>query len=645
MHSLPLHGPERYGGQGLGPHQHESGDRAILALLRDTPAAELTDLVCTYRHDGDPAEGVYQVWARRGMVGFQRVLLGPDQDLGFVITEQVGEHPIANTDTDAIRTMAQEKEAARLAGHDAEDPRRRFIPPEHQSYPWAFERIAQLFDSPHAPDLVLSTLDWATGPQPGTHGALHVRQARAPLWFSGAGVVPGSYDLAARAVDIAPTVLAAAQFPLIDGADATGRTATERGHEPDVYLRRQDGRPISEVLDPSTKAERVYVFLLDGLHPTELYHRLDTEPDSLPNLRRIRQRAAVLLSGSIVNFPSITWPSHTAIATGAWGGHHDVVNPSYWLRAEREMISPQGQELDTEGYASEQVESLYEAFHRVYGDDCVTAAIHAPFGRSARHAPFEGRMLCEMDELRRLGAQLRSIERPRWTDDENAHTSLFTRLDTRGTAQAIELFTTKDRPAPRFVYHELLLTDAAGHDYGPHSDGLRDALDECDDRIGVILDTLEETGAFDDTLFVVTTDHGMAPQDTTLAANAVGHAGDTGLEVTVADPMIWLRDVEVATERAADGRTGRITVCELDPDTSGHQRPIAGATVRVSANGAEIHHGLTPANGRVGFATPPDLDTAAIEIEVAVAEHNARHLRLDGTPIGPDLVSELYADT
>jgi len=41
------HGPERRGGQGLDPDQYESGDRTILALLAETPAADQVDLVAT----------------------------------------------------------------------------------------------------------------------------------------------------------------------------------------------------------------------------------------------------------------------------------------------------------------------------------------------------------------------------------------------------------------------------------------------------------------------------------------------------------------------------------------------------------------------------------------------------------------------
>ena len=75
----------------------------------------------------------------------------------------------------------------------------------------------------------MSPTDWAQGPYAGNHGALHVRQSRAPLWFAGPRVRPGRTQLAARSVDIAPTILAACDSPTIDGADHSGRTASERG--------------------------------------------------------------------------------------------------------------------------------------------------------------------------------------------------------------------------------------------------------------------------------------------------------------------------------------------------------------------------------------------------------------------------------
>ncbi len=645
---MHIHGPERLAGQGLDREQEESGNRAIHALLADPKIGAQVDLVITWRAGEGDAPGAYEIWSARGLVRFQRVIRD-DGALGFEVLEVIGENPVANQDPLALATLAEEQRAATASGFDADDPARRFIAPAQQSYPFAYERAAQLFDSPNAPDLAVSPRDWCQGTQPGTHGALHVRQARAPLWLSGPGVRRGTHALAARAIDIAPTCLAALGFPRIDGCDASGRTASERSVAPDVYLARQDGRALTELLDAAAPAQarRLYVFLLDGLHQTELEDRLARDPAALPNLRRLRERAAVLAGGSIVNFPSITWPSHTAIGTGTWCGHHDVVNPTYYLRASRETVSPQGKQAGTEGYASTAVESLYEAFQRVRGAQCMTAAIYAPFGRGAKHAVLESRNLCDRGRVRQLTAELSVDQNPRWAREFKAVADEAV-VDARGVAQVIELFTREGAAPPDFTYHELVLTDGAGHDYGPHGEGLRDALDESDRRIGRVLAVLDETGLFEETLFVVTADHGMAPQDVSLRANPTGHVLEAGLAAIVAEPMIWLRDLAVSAERAPDGRTGRVLVADNDADSSGERPPFGGADVVVEAHREGtaprvVAQGSTSADGIFGFATPSDVDSRQIGIRVSAPGFNARHLLLDGTRLALDLRAALYA--
>ncbi len=643
---MRVHGPERLAGQGLDPEQAESGNRAIHALLADADVAAQMDLVLTWRAGEDGESGAYEAWSARGLVRFRR-LLDDDGRLHFEVLEVVGENPLADQDEHALRTLAEEKAAARASGFDAEDAARRFIAPGEQSYPFAYERVAQLFDSPNAPDLAVSPRDWCQGIQPGTHGALHVRQSRAPLWIAGPGVRVGSHDLAARSVDVAPTCLAALGFPKIDGADASGRTASERGVAPDVLLARQDGRVLEEILAPDGKRpSRLYVFLLDGLHQTELEDRLASDPGALPALRRLRERAAVLASGQIVNFPSITWPSHTTIGTGTWCGHHDVVNPTYYLREKRETVSPQGQQVRTEGFANGGVESLAEAFHRVR-PGCMTAAIHAPFGRSARHAVLEGRNLGERARLKALTLELAVDQNPRWKADGFKGVIDESVLDTRGVAQVIELFTREDLPPPDFVYHELVLTDGAGHDYGPHHPGLKDALDETDRRIGRVLDLLDGLGLFEETLFVVTADHGMAPQDVALKANPTWHVPRAGIEAVVAEPMIWLRDVAVEAEHAPDGRSGRVFVRENDALPTGEQPPVVGAEVIVEGHRPGeaplvLARGQTTEAGVFGFATPSDLDADQIAIAVHAKGFNPRHVRLDGRRLALDLRKALY---
>ena len=59
--------PERAGGQGLGHDQEESGNRPILALLRDPQVSGQVDMVITCR------DGACEVWAARGMARFRRL--------------------------------------------------------------------------------------------------------------------------------------------------------------------------------------------------------------------------------------------------------------------------------------------------------------------------------------------------------------------------------------------------------------------------------------------------------------------------------------------------------------------------------------------------------------------------------------------
>jgi len=627
------HGPERLGGQGLDPQQTESGNRLIATLLTDPVVGPQIDLLLTWRPTG------YEAWAERGMVRFQR-FVDDGGRLHFQVAEVLGENPVAQQDPLALNTVDLESAAASASGFDSTDPARRFIGPEQQSYPFAYERIAQLFDSPNAPDIAVSPRDWCSGSQPGTHGALHVRQARAPLWFSGLGLRPGHHAIAARAVDIAPTCLAAMGFPQIEGVGPAGLASA------DVYMARQDGSVLHDVVERrGPRASRLYVFLLDGMHHTELERQLAADPMALPNIRRLRERAAVLAGGSMVNFPSITWPSHTTIGTGTWCGHHDVVNPTYYLRDTRETVSPQGLQVGTERFASTAVESLHEAFQRVH-PDCTTAAIHAPFGRSANHAVLEGRNLCDRARVKELTARFVDQINPRWADEHQSVAS-ESLLDARGLAQVVELFTRDDVDAPLFVYHELALTDGAGHEYGPHSLGLSDALAETDLRIGEVLAVLDERGLFDDTLFVLTADHGMAPQDVSLRANPSGHALEAGFAAVVAEPMIWLIDLFVEAERKPDMRTARVTVLENDPDASGERPPVTGAEVVVLAHRSgrsakELARGVTDSNGMFAFATPSDVDTDRIALTIHAEGFNQRHLLLDGTPLGVDPRGALY---
>jgi phosphonoacetate hydrolase len=650
-------GPERPGGQGLDANQEESGNRAIIALLTDPVRGEQTDLVMTYRHEtrqqtSEPANqetGAYEVWAKRGMVRFVRSC-APEGGYSYSIIEQVGENPIADHDPTRLSTMADELEAAAASGHSGTDPAKAFIEPEQASYPLAYERIAQLFDSPNAPDIAISPRSYAYGRQPGQHGALDVVQSRAPLVISGPGVVSGESDVICSHVDVTPTLAKLLGLPLIDGEDSSGRTSSERGVPSDVYLKRQDGKVIEEVLEGDEKPERVYILLLDGLSNTELKERLEHDREAIPNLTRIIERGVMFRYGAFATFPTITWPSHNALGTGAWCGHHDIVNPTYYLRQTRQVVTPQGSVWETEGYLSEEVETLYEAIHREYGKwdastggGVITASINEPCGRGAAHATLERRLLIDGEKMREVTGQHLLDTNPRWRADGHEQVHRYSRTDNQGLAQSLMLFDNDSQPPPVFTYHEFSLTDAVGHDYGPHHEAVRDALAETDRRIGKILSVLDRRGLFDSTLFVISADHGMAQTDVELAADPAQAVIDAGLKAVVTSPLIYLLDQEVTIEPSADGRTVNVTVLENDADARGEKPTLSRVQVEViGRHGRVLATATTDAFGVTGLPLPASEKPKSLVVRVEHERFNTRHLRLDATNVVEDVRERLY---
>ena len=163
-----------------------------------------------------------------------------------------------------------------------------------------------------------------------------------------------------------------------------------------------------------------------------------------------------------------------------------------------------------------------------------------------------------------------------------------------------------------------------------------------------MLDLLEERGLLDETLFVVTSDHGMAPQDVALAANPSRHVERIGMAAKVAEPMIWLQDMAVGVERAADGRTGRVIVTEGDALPSGERPALECAEVIVelqegeAAPVRELARGRTGAGGVFGFSTPSEIASERIALSVQHPGFNPRRVRLDGRRLAVDLRAALY---
>ena len=115
------------------PHQlpdaHRAEAEAALEILLDSTLDPIVDMVCTAR------DGAYEAMTHDGRVTFRRT-----DDGGYERIAVEGADPLADQSTDRFTPLADEREHP-------------FPHRSENSYPYAFDQIAQLFDAPAAPDL------------------------------------------------------------------------------------------------------------------------------------------------------------------------------------------------------------------------------------------------------------------------------------------------------------------------------------------------------------------------------------------------------------------------------------------------------------------------------------------------------------
>lgn len=212
---------------------HAAGRATVREALLDPAIAGIVDMV--FSVDGPAGAPVYEAASATGSVRFTRHVEG--DGWAFEVLDREGVEPLAEQATDRFSSLAEER-ANPYPDRSA------------NSYPFAFEQVSQLFDSPVAPDLCVqhsAAHNWEDqGGHRGEHGSTGVVQARAPFLIAGAGVAAdGMVPRACRLIDVAPTVLALA------GASPAPASTGQNGRPlAGGLLARQDGRVLDDLLDP-----------------------------------------------------------------------------------------------------------------------------------------------------------------------------------------------------------------------------------------------------------------------------------------------------------------------------------------------------------------------------------------------------------
>jgi phosphonoacetate hydrolase len=459
------------GGRRRSDDQHERAE-ALERALTDPALAHLVDVVLS--RDGD----TYRAASARGSVTFTH---GPD---GTTILRTEGSDPLAEGD------------ATRFAGIDAELAGD--VPaPVDEARPHAHDEVAQLFDSPHAPDVaVVHAAAHRFHGNVGEHGSLGTVQRRAPLLLAGPGVRSGGWlDAHARTVDVAPTVAALAGVARRRGRDRFGH---ERD---DNLLARQDG-DVLEVVEGT--ADHVLVVLWDGLNANELRAAIDA--GEAPNAAGLVARGTGYDHGMLASYPSATLANHTTLGTGAMPGHSGVLHNEWRCSRTGELrnLLDLAQMFTASDHIGADVETLHEAVHRTR-PGAWTGATHEFCDRGADWSSFRA-----MASGERLPAARRHDEFPRdgeWFERSDRY-RFMSSVDETALRCALA-FWDDDHPVPDLAFCSFALTDEAGHEGGPHSPQARAAVRDCDERLGRLLGAVERRGVLERTAVVLLADHGM----------------------------------------------------------------------------------------------------------------------------------------
>ncbi len=247
----------------------------------------------------------------------------------------------------------------------------------------------------------------------------------------------------------------------------------------------------------------VVVISIDGLVP-DYYRNPDRYGLKIPTLRRLRNEGA-FADAVIGVYPSVTYPSHTAIVTGARPRDHGI----YFNRIFEEPTAPQTGRWYWWASAIRS-DTLWAAARRAGRR---TAAISWPVTveaeiehnipeifdpRAAQGGPPVWALVAQHARPAGLVEEiLQAVGKPEALEDD----------DLRVEA-AVYLLT---RFRPHLLLLHLIQLDGVQHRTGPHSKEAYAELEKQDARIGRVLEAIRRAGLEARTTVAIVSDHGFMP--------------------------------------------------------------------------------------------------------------------------------------
>ena len=250
----------------------------------------------------------------------------------------------------------------------------------------------------------------------------------------------------------------------------------------------------------------VIVASVDGL--ANFY--LDEPKSDMPVMRRLAASGARAEGGMICSFPTVTWPSHTTLATGATPARHGVVGNSYFDRATGKTV-PLILDRVLNKEQTVQVPTIYDAAHQA---GLKTAAVCWPASREAQSLDWTVPDMFEADAWPKYGTSswLEELRREGWpVDHQNAWCKmagggvLRDWLYTRMVRQLLQ------KHQPNLILLHLVEPDHVQHAHGPRSAEAYWVASHADDRVRDLVEAIAASPLAGKTTLFVVGDHGFFP--------------------------------------------------------------------------------------------------------------------------------------
>jgi predicted AlkP superfamily pyrophosphatase or phosphodiesterase len=302
---------------------------------------------------------------------------------------------------------------------------------------------------------------------------------------------------------------------------------------------------------PPSALERIVVVVsIDGMAA----YFLDDPKADMPTIRRLAREGA-RADGMKCAMPSVTWPTHTTLATGVSPAKHGVIGNSYWDRTAGKSVPLIPDPLFDKDEIVK-VPTIYDVVHRA---GLRTAAVCWPASRNAKTLNWTVPDIFPDDLFQKYStaswlAELREENIPyemqqTWCKSPTGGVS----RDWMYSRMACQLIR-KHRPHLLMVH--LVEADHVLHAKGPKS---ADAYWVCsyeDDRVRDIFETLEKGFPGRATLIVLS-DHGFAPYTREIKPNVK----------LKQDGFIKMNGTNVVSRQAVSlGQGGSTFVYVLDKD-------------------------------------------------------------------------------